>query len=207
MKVKYGYAYGILQNVTDWTSGSAGTVYWTADAQNPRGQTTQEALGNGVVTQRNFDAVTGWLNSIHSDVGVGTGLQNLSYGYDNVGNVALRQDSSPANLTENFYYDNLHRLDHSTLNKGSGATTNLQMHYDAMGNITHRSDVNGDATLDVRRHQETRCSQHRFWRSDVQLRRQRQYDQPVRLHHWLDELQLSIESCLCRREHGVLLRA
>ncbi len=79
--VKYGYAYGILNSVTDWTGGSAGHGLLTADAQNARGQTTQETLGNGVVTTRSFDAVTGWLNYIRSGTSGGgsTNLQNLSY--------------------------------------------------------------------------------------------------------------------------------
>lgn len=141
VKVKHGYSYGILQSVTDWTSGSAGTVYWTANTQNVRGQTTQETLGNGVVTNRSFDAVTGWMNSIQSGVSGGTGLQNLSYLYDTVGNVTQRQEST-LGLTENFYYDNLYRLDYSQLN----STTNLDLTYDAMGNITNRTDVNGNAT-------------------------------------------------------------
>lgn len=141
VKVKYGYQYGILSTVTDWTAGSAGTVYWTANAQNARGQVTQETLGNGVVTNRNFDAVTGWLNSIQSGVGGGTTLQNLSYLYDLIGNVTQRQESTQG-LTENFYYDNLYRLSSSALN----GTTNLTMAYDALGRITQRSDVNGNAT-------------------------------------------------------------
>jgi RHS repeat-associated protein len=140
VKVKYGYANGILNNVTDWTSGSAGTVYWTANAQNVRGQTTQETLGNGVVTNRGFDAVTGWLNSIQSGVSGGTGLQNQSYLYDLIGNVTQRQENT-LGLTEDFYYDNLYRLDYSQRN----AATNLDLTYDAMGNIAARSDVNGNA--------------------------------------------------------------
>jgi RHS repeat-associated protein len=143
VKVKYGYDYGILKSVTDWTSGSAGTVYWTANAQNLRGQTTQETLGNGVVTNRNFDAVTGWLNSIQSDGAASIVLQNHSYLYDKVGNVTQRQDTTPGRgLTESFYYDNLYRLDYSQLN----GSTNLDLAYDAMGNITNRTDVNGNAS-------------------------------------------------------------
>ncbi|MEO6080914.1 MAG: SpvB/TcaC N-terminal domain-containing protein [Steroidobacteraceae bacterium] len=141
VKVKYGYAYGMLQTVTDWTSGSAGTVYWTANSRNARGQTTQETLGNGVVTNRSFDAVTGLMNSIQSAVGGGTTLQNQSYLYDLIGNVTQRQENTQG-LTENFYYDNLYRLDYSQLN----STTNLDLAYDAMGNITSKSDVNGGAT-------------------------------------------------------------
>jgi RHS repeat-associated protein len=141
IKVKYGYANGILQSATDWTSGSAGTVYWTANSKNPRGHTTQETLGNGVVTNRAIDAVTGWPSSIQSGVGGGAGLQNQSYLYDLVGNVTQRQENN-LGLTENFYYDNLYRLDYSQLN----GSTNLDLSYDAMGNITARSDIGGGSS-------------------------------------------------------------
>ena len=68
-------------------------------------------------------------------------LQNDSYLFDLVGNLTQRQNNN-AGLSENFYYDNLYRLDHSTL----AGTNNLQMTYDATGNITSRSDVAGGAT-------------------------------------------------------------
>ncbi|MGC4029458.1 MAG: RHS repeat-associated core domain-containing protein [Steroidobacteraceae bacterium] len=141
VKVKYGYQYGILASATDYTSGSLGTVYWQASTQNARGQITQESLGNGVVTTRTFDAVTGQVSSIQSGVSGGSGLQNESYLYDLVGNVTQRQNSN-AGLTENFYYDNLYRLTSSKLN----GTTNLSVAYDGMGNITSRSDVASGAS-------------------------------------------------------------
>lgn len=141
LAVKYGYQYGIVNSVTDWTTGSAGTVYWIANAQNMRGQTTQETLGNGVVTSSSFDAVTGWLSSLQSGVSGGAGLQNQSFLQDLVGNITQRQENN-LGLTENFYYDNLYRLSYSQLN----STTNLSLTYDAMGNIQSRSDVNGGAT-------------------------------------------------------------
>lgn len=94
VKVKYGYGQGNLESVTDYTSGSAGTVYWKASAQDARGQVTQETLGNGVVTSRFFDVVTGRVSSIQSGVGGGSGLQNESYLYDLVGNVTQRQNSN-----------------------------------------------------------------------------------------------------------------
>ncbi len=42
-------------------------------------------------------------------------------------------------LTEVFTYDNLFRLDYSTLN----GTQNLNVDYNALGNITSKSDVGG----------------------------------------------------------------
>jgi RHS repeat-associated protein len=75
------------------------------------------------------------------DVGGGTGVQNEGYLYDLMGNVTQRQNNA-SSLTENFYYDNLYRLDYSTLKVGAGAaTTNLDLAYDLTGNITTKSDV------------------------------------------------------------------
>jgi RHS repeat-associated protein len=136
LKLKYGYANGVLNTISDFNSPS--TVFWTANTVNPSGQITQESLGNGVIVNRSFDAITGWLASIQAGVGGGAALQNASFLYDFVGNVTQRQDSN-LGLTENFFYDADNRLDHSTL----GSVTNLQMKYDPFGNgnIASRSDV------------------------------------------------------------------
>jgi YD repeat-containing protein len=140
LALQYGYTNGILQQVSDANSS---TVFWQNTAMNPRGQVTQETLGNGIVTNRAFDAVTGWVASIESGTGGGgAGVQNQSYLFDYMGDVTERQDNNQG-LTENFYYDADYRLDHSTLN----GILNLQMTYDGgtpgPGNITARSDVAG----------------------------------------------------------------
>ncbi len=141
LKLKYVYQNGVLQKVQDFNST---TVFWFANATNPIGQVTQETLGNRVVTNRSFDAVTGWMSTTQAAVGGGTGLQNQSYVYDLVGNVTQRQDIN-FGLTESFCYDNVYRLDHSTLTNLCTGTTNLQMTYDAMGNISSRGDIAGGA--------------------------------------------------------------
>jgi YD repeat-containing protein len=138
LKLQYGYQNGLPQQVKD---ANASTIFWQATTANPRGQVTQETLGNGIVTNRAFDAVTGWLGSNQSGVGGGAAVQNESYLFDLVGNVTQRQNGN-AGLTENFYYDNLYRLDHSVL----GSVTTLQLTYDAMGDITSRNDIAGGAT-------------------------------------------------------------
>jgi RHS repeat-associated protein len=156
LKLQYGYANGMLQKISDFNN--VATVFWTANTTNPRGQVTQETLGNGVVTTRVFDAVTGLTSSINAGVGGGTGLLNSSYLFDQMGNVIQRQNNSPPGLTENFFYDVDYRLDHSTLNNA----INLQMHYDAtgMGNIASRSDLGGGAAWiydPVRKHAVTQA--------------------------------------------------
>jgi len=155
LKLQYVYANGLLQSISDYNAPS--TVFWTADAQNPRGQITQETLGNGVVANHTYDAVTGWIDTIQAGVGGGAALQNNAFLFDDDGNLTQRQDNN-LGLTENFYYDNMNRLSHSTLN----GTTNLSLTYDTtgMGNIVSRSDVAGGAawTYDpVHKHQVTQA--------------------------------------------------
>ena len=142
VKLKYEYQNGQLRRIRDFNSA---LVYWQADATTPRGQVSQETLGNGIVTRRSYDLVSGLLSNVQAGVGGGQALQNESYLYDLVGNVTQRANNSTG-LTENFFYDDLYRLDHSTLSNGSTTGTNLQLHYDALGNITSRSDIANGAT-------------------------------------------------------------
>jgi RHS repeat-associated protein len=141
LQLQYAYSYGYLQSVTD-VSDTPNVPVWTNDAMNPAGQVTEESLGNGVVTNRNYDAVTAWLGTDQSGVGGGYGLKNLAFLYDEMGDVTQRQDNN-LGLTENAFYDNDYRLTSTTL----GGTQNLSVTYDnTMGNITSRSDVAGGAT-------------------------------------------------------------
>ena len=156
LTLQYAYTNGILSSISS-NSFSPAVTYWTANATNPRGQVTQETLGNGVVINRNFDAVTGWLGSVQAGASGGSGLQNNSFLYDYDGNVTQREDNNQG-LTENFYYDADNRFSYSTL----GGATNLQVAYDTtgMGNIVGRSDVAGGAawTYDpVRKHAVTQA--------------------------------------------------
>lgn len=163
IQLKYGYAQGQLASISDFTGGVAGTTYWQASDIGPWGQISKIALGNGVNTARVNDGVTGWMTSVRSGIGASTGLQNLSLLYDAVGNVAQRLETN-LGLIETFYYDNLHRLEHSTLQTGAGSpVTNLALTYCPTvahptclaGNVETKSDVNAGAawTYDpVRKH-------------------------------------------------------
>ena len=119
----------------------------------PAGHITQETLANGLETNRVFDAVSGFLASIQTGTtGNPTLRQNVSYLWDKVGGLTQRQDNAQG-LTESFYYDDLHRLDDSTLKVGAGApTTNLDLAYNAMGNITSKSDVGSYTYHATRKH-------------------------------------------------------
>jgi RHS repeat-associated protein len=158
LQLQYGYSNGIVSSITD-ASDSPNVAIWTANAQNQFGQITQETLGNGVVTNRTYDAVTDWLSSIQAGVGSGSGVQNQSFLYDEMGDVTQRQDGN-LGLSENFYYDNDYRLSSSTLTANGETSTNLSITYDNNGNITSRSDVNSGASWtysSTARHQVTQA--------------------------------------------------
>lgn len=138
LMLKYEYQSGQLYRIKD--NYAPTTIFWTADTFNGGGQLTQETLGSGVnaiVTNRVFDAVTGWLRSVQTGLGGGTGIQNLTYTWDLVGNLSSRKDVNQSNLTETFSYDDLYRLDLSQLN----GVTNHDLSYDALGNISFNSLV------------------------------------------------------------------
>jgi RHS repeat-associated protein len=153
LKLQYSYANGILSSVKDFNAPT--TVFWAGSAMSPWGALTQETLGNGVITTRSFDAVTGWLATNQAGVSGGTGLLNQSYFYDLLGNVSQRQNNN-LGLTENACYDALSRLTKTTASGGCSGTATLSVAYDSMGNITSRSDVGAGAawTYDAtRKHQ------------------------------------------------------
>jgi YD repeat-containing protein len=147
--LQYGYGYGLLQSVTD-TSDTTATcgatcVLWTANAENAYGEVTQETLGNGVVTNRSYDAVTSWLTAATAGVGGGSGVLNQSYLQDKNGNVIQREATvGAASLYENFYYDADNRLCAIVLG-GSGSCSSSTIVYDGgnpgPGNITNQPGV------------------------------------------------------------------
>lgn len=127
LAIKYGYAYGLLQSITD-TSDSPNVTLWTADTMDAFGQYSKETLGNGVVVNHGFDPFRGLPQSITAGVGGGAALQDNSYLFDPVGNLIERQDIN-AGMTENVHYDSLNRLSYTV------GDTNTQMSYDAMDRI------------------------------------------------------------------------
>ena len=146
LSLSYGYAYGLLQSVTDasdtMTTCGITCVLWTANAANAFGEVTQETLGNGVVTNRTFDNVTGWLTGATAGVGGGAGLINQSYSYFETGDLSLRQNNNPPGLNEAFSYDADRRLTCTAL---ASTCTTPTIVYDGgvagPGNITSQTGV------------------------------------------------------------------
>ncbi|MDB4265405.1 FG-GAP-like repeat-containing protein [bacterium] len=114
------------------------TRYWQANTVNARGQVENELLGNGLVTQRAFDADRGLIKGIKTGKFGGTGIQDLDFTFDDIGNLVQRRDlreSTP--FVEDFRYDPLNRLERVD----TSGSLPVSISYNALGNITARSDV------------------------------------------------------------------
>ena len=138
------YSGGQLKQVRD---GDSGPFYWTANAADARGNVNDETMANGLRTTRSIDAATGLPSFIRTGPGGGQSIQNLNYTWDWVGNLKTRNDAN-LGLTEEFFYDNVYRLDYSNLN----GSQNLNVDYNALGNITYKSDVGSYSYAGPRMH-------------------------------------------------------
>ena len=139
--VRHEYtATGYLKKVRK--NASCGTVYWTASEVNAEGQVEESLLGNGVGTTRVYDPQTGLVRSIQSGPGETSAVQDLGYVFDAYGNLTSREDFAQ-DVRENFAYDRLNRLTGSTLKNADteAVLSSKSYHYDAVGNITNKSDV------------------------------------------------------------------
>ena len=162
-------------------NGQPASTYHTIQSMDARGNITSEELGNGVTRSAQYEHNTGLLKSLQATLAVNT-FQNLALQWDEVGNLEQRKETGNGrNLTENFLYDGLNRLTSSQV-VGSSAQT---LTYNAIGNITHKSDVGsysyGAGTAGP--HAVTSAGG-----SNLRLRRQWQQYQRRRPHHQLHQL-------------------
>ena len=112
---------------------------------NARGQVTDERrmAGAQIMTTREYDTNTGRLKRIQTAGGY---LQDLSYDYDNLGNVTYREDATgfSAILREEFDYDALQRLLSATVKRNGTIQPGQQSYtYAGDGNISTKSGVSG----------------------------------------------------------------
>lgn len=139
-KVKRAYnARGYLERVF---KSDNSIDYWTADFMSPRGQLEAATLGNGVTDLAVHSNANGWLVSNMSFKG-SADLRDVTYTFDEVGNIKTRLDLLQQNTRETFSYDELDRLIGSSISGGASGVnhTSRSYGYDSLGNITSKSDV------------------------------------------------------------------
>jgi len=134
-------AYGYLDKVTDAVqlNGQTKTTYYDVVTMDARGNVTEADRGNGITTERLYNAATGRLETLTSSSPLLLGdVQKHTYSWDDIGNLTQRKDQSGSkNLTETFSYDGLNRL---TSSQVTGETAQT-LSYNSLGNIITKSDV------------------------------------------------------------------
>ncbi|WP_372627754.1 FG-GAP-like repeat-containing protein [Arsukibacterium sp.] len=118
------------------TSGTA-RRHWQANAIDAFGNVTQDQLGALISRNHTFDQTTGLIKTINA-TGPAT-LQNWQYDWDNLGNLNYRHDYITGNR-ETFTYDGLNRVKTSRITSPKGST-NTDINYNALGNITSKTGV------------------------------------------------------------------
>lgn len=116
---------------------ASNALYWQADAADAQGQLTQITHGNFVSTTQTYDANTGRIATIAA--GISNSVQNMSFVFDTIGNLASRTDVI-SNLVESFTYDDLNRLTGATIVQGVNTPVTKTFSYNATGNIVTKSD-------------------------------------------------------------------
>jgi hypothetical protein len=98
---------------------------------------------NGLTTTQAFNPNTGLVQSILA--GTGNAVSNQTFTFDTLGDLTSRTwlNNSGASVTENACYDNLNRLTSALITTGTACTGTgaVTVTYDALGDITQRSDV------------------------------------------------------------------
>jgi YD repeat-containing protein len=139
-KVDYDYDYfGHMNAAKD---GNTGAVFYTLSEADALGREVNVSLGNNasgnvaVSEYFTFDRASGRLTDIETGPSLSSSIQNLSFTWDEVGNLTSRANHL-IGKTENFGYDALDRL---TSAQVVGQTA-VNVDYSASGRITQKSDV------------------------------------------------------------------
>jgi RHS repeat-associated protein len=136
------YAYTSLGYTNQMLDGTTAIALWSADFMDAEGHLTEQHTADSNHTRRIFDPKTGRLTSINTGTGRDpTIVQNLSFSYDLVGNLASRANAN-SNMSETFVYDALNRLTSSTSQVNVAPfTIGKAFTYDPIGNMLSKSDV------------------------------------------------------------------
>jgi RHS repeat-associated protein len=122
-----------IGNLTEVKQASNNKSIWKLDAMDYMMNITQYKTANNTITNNKyFDADNGNLNEIKTG-----NLFDYSFSFDAAtGNLLQRKDKN-RNLTENFTFDDLNRLEEAAISGGATLTTAFL----ANGNIDYKSDV------------------------------------------------------------------
>ncbi len=131
--------YSSLGYLTEVRNKVSNALYWRADLRDAENHLTRETYGNGVVTEYGYQPDSGRLQNIVGYKGANQ-IQGHAYTYDSLGNVKFMADSPGVQLEIRGGYDALNRLRQIDSNL-NGIASSQTLAYDALGNITSKSDI------------------------------------------------------------------
>lgn len=155
--VTYGYDSASLLDTVNLGS----TPIVTSLTYAPTGSYATIAYGSGAVTTNTYDTARGYRLATRVTTTGSTNLQNLAYTYDAVSNITRIVDTSTTQSakTTDYTYDDLDRLTSATVTNASDSNNYTQTYtYDAIGNMTNRSDVGAYAYAGAHPHAVTSIS-------------------------------------------------
>jgi RHS repeat-associated protein len=141
-----GYECAVGDNSGSPTCSTPTSNIWTAGSANADLSYLTQTLGNGVAETDTYDGNTGRLTNVRA--GPSNTIAQFDYTWDTIGNLTYRSDDLHA-VYEKYCYDGLNRLTNSATaattpsacsSTGTGITSKT-VAYDAIGNITSKSDV------------------------------------------------------------------
>ncbi|MBU1131529.1 hypothetical protein KJ840_05355, partial [Patescibacteria group bacterium] len=143
--VRYSYnTVGQTNQVFTQEPGSSESGVVSSVSYSPLGQISEINYTNGTISQMTYDIGESYrLMGKETNIATST-LQDISYTYDNVGNITDIADTAPNQLakTSHFEYDDLYRLSSANIiDNYSGTTTVQTFSYDIIGNILNKSDI------------------------------------------------------------------
>jgi len=133
---------GILTGISD----STGHTWWEMNPEDvdAEGRLLKYTLGNGTVTEKSYNPLSGFLTQISCRNGASQGvdIQNDLYSFDRLGNLASRRNLRQVLLKEEFVYDGLNRLTQSTVESSfTNSPLATSCAYGAQGNILSKTDA------------------------------------------------------------------
>jgi len=150
----------LVKNADQNSIGEPDHYYYEINNMNARGQVTKSTAGGVAVTETRHYSDTGRVKDIVTTQGYLT-VQSLSMKWDTLGNLASRSDmgaelnGSQRNLMETFEYDARNRL-HS-YRVGDSESKTVTVDYNAIGNITTKSDVGSYSYVNAGPHAVTKA--------------------------------------------------
>ncbi len=115
--------------------------FWSAGESDETNRVLSETYGNGVTTTRTYNPITGSLSTIEALTDENVVVQDEVYRYDAAGNLRIKSDRHLGFVSQ-FEYDRLHRVNGASYDFLTNSTQVIQTFaYDAIGNITSKSDV------------------------------------------------------------------